>query len=328
MQGPTGTPATSVVICAYTMARWDLLRRAVRSVRSQTAPALEILLVVDHCPAMLSRARELGDDVRVCANVEPRGLSGARNTGVAAARGDVVAFLDDDAAAAPDWLEHLTAPYGDPRVAGVGGRVVAEWEGGRPAWFPEEFDWVVGCSYTGLPSELAPVRNPIGANMSFRRESLVRVGGFSAAVGRVGARPRGCEETELSIRISRRDPASVVVLEPRAVVRHHVPAERSRWDYFWRRCWAEGCSKASVSQLTDARSALASERSYVRQTLPRGVVRGLADVVRRGEAVGISRSLAIVAGLGVTAAGYGVGRAGLMANPGIRSTSLGATAWT
>lgn len=311
---PTGaiaqprTPTISVVVCAYTMARVALLDRALWSVRSQTRPALETLLVVDHCPELLERARDLVGGVRVCANTEGKGLSGARNTGVAIARGDVVAFLDDDAAAAPDWLEWLARPYDDPQVVGVGGHVIAEWEGGRPAWFPQEFDWVVGCSYVGQPTGVSAVRNPIGANMSFRRAAMVAVGGFSAEVGRVGARPTGCEETELSIRVARRDPTSLIVLEPRAVVGHHVPRDRSRWGYFWRRCWAEGLSKASVSRLTDPRSALSSERFYVFHTLPRGAACGLADAMRRGDAGGPARALAIGAGLTVTASGYVVGK--------------------
>jgi glycosyltransferase involved in cell wall biosynthesis len=308
-------PTVSVIVCAYTMARWELLGRALGSVRSQTTPALEILLVVDHCPELLVRVEELGEGVRGMPNVEAVGLSGARNTGVATALGDVVAFLDDDAAAAPDWLEHLVRPYDDPHVVGVGGRVIAEWERGKPTWFPQEFNWVVGCSYLGQPTVLSVVRNPIGANMSFRRDAVVGVGGFSADVGRVGTRPVGCEETELSIRVARRDPASTIVLEPRAVVRHHVPGDRSRWGYFWRRCWAEGVSKASVSRLTDPRSALSSERSYALRTLPLGAARGLTDAVRRRESGGVARSLAIGAGLTITATGYAVGRRARRAVP-------------
>jgi hypothetical protein len=70
-----------------------------------------------------------------------------------------------------------------------------------------------------------------------------------------------------------------------------------------------------VSRLTDPRSALSSERSYALRTLPRGAVRGLGDAVRRGDPRGASRTLAIGAGLGVTAAGYAVGRAGRIAVP-------------
>lgn len=308
-------PTVSVVVCAYTTARWELLCRAIRSVRAQTVPPLEILLVVDHCPELLARARDLGADVRVCANVESAGLSGARNTGVVRARADVVAFLDDDAVAEEDWLAHLLRPYDDPRVVGVGGHVVAEWEGGMPEWFPQEFNWVIGCSYTGLPQNLAVVRNPIGANMSFRRDAIVGVGGFATGLGRVGRRPSGCEETELSIRVVRRDPTSLILLEPRAIVRHHVPEDRSRWSYFWRRCWAEGLSKATVSLLADPRSALASERAYTLHTLPRGAARSLGDAIRRGEPRCVSRALAIGAGFGVTAAGYVVGKAGRAAVP-------------
>lgn len=315
MDSKQGTPSVTVVVCAYTMVRWDLVGRALGSIRSQTTPALEILLVVDHCPELLARGRELGPDVRVLPNSGPIGLSGARNTGVAAARGEVVAFLDDDAVAAPDWLERLLGPYADPHVVGVGGHVSPEWEGGRPAWFPQEFNWVVGCSYAGQPTGASVVRNPIGANMSFRRDAVVAVGGFSAEVGRVGTRPAGCEETELSIRVVRRDPTSSIVLEPRAVVRHHVPGNRGRWGYFWRRCWAEGLSKASVSRLTDPRSALSSERSYTLHALPRGAAHGLADAVRRREPSGVVRALAIGAGFTITAAGYATGRAARPAGP-------------
>lgn len=308
-------PTVSVVVCAYTTERWDLLSRSLESVRAQTVAPVELILVVDHCPELLSRAGELGPDLVVCPNTGPRGLSGARNTGVARACGDIVAFLDDDASAEPDWLAHMLDAYDDPRVVGVGGHVVPEWADRRPKWFPAEFDWVVGCSYTGLPDARAEVRNPIGANMSFRRDVILAAGGFATSLGRVGRRPLGCEETELSIRVVRRDPASVIVLEPRAVVRHHVPGERGRWAYFWRRCWSEGLSKASVSRLVDPRSALASERAYAVRTLPRGAARGLGDAIRRGDVLGASRALAIGAGLGVTAAGYAVGRAGRTSTP-------------
>jgi glycosyltransferase involved in cell wall biosynthesis len=269
-----------------------------------------VIVVIDHCPELEALAREelVEDGVRVVANQATPGLSGARNTGVETARGDVVLFLDDDAVAEPGWLEGHTQHYRDDGVLGVGGMVVPRWQATPPRWFPAEFGWVVGCSYVGQPTVTAEVRNPIGANMSFRRHVLEAVGGFSEALGRVGTLPLGCEETELAIRAAQRFPKGVILHEPRAVVRHDVPAGRARWSYFRRRCWAEGRSKATVTVLSEPRRALATERSYVLRTLPVGAARSILKAAREGDLAHAGQALAIGAGLSITTAGYLTGR--------------------
>lgn len=297
----------SVVICAYTERRWDDIVAAVASVRAQTRPPARTILVVDHNPPLLERACVAFPDLRVVPNAGRGGLSGARNTGVAHAVGDVVAFLDDDARAEPDWLERLAAAYSSPSVVGVGGAATPVWPGRRPSWLLPEFDWVVGCSFAGMPTARAPVRNLIGANMSFRREVFGTVGGFTDGIGRVGSRPLGCEETELGIRLRQWRLGVRLVYEPDAVVRHRVTADRAAWRYFCSRCYAEGLSKAMVARLVGARDALETERRYVRSVLPRAVVRGL-DPRRRDRAAGIAGACAVLAGLGLTAAGYARGR--------------------
>lgn len=297
---------TSVVICAYANERWEDLAVAVESVRRQTCPPLEVIVAIDHNPPLLERARSALPDVTVIENHEARGLSGARNSAIAVARGDIVAFLDDDAAAEPKWLERLTAGYREPGVLGVGGAIDPRWLDGRPAGFPREFEWVVGCSYEGLPKASSAVRNLIGANMSLRREVFAQVGGFRSGIGRVGSLPVGCEETELCIRARQRAPGAVFIYEPQARVVHSVPAARATYGYFCRRCFAEGLSKALVSGWTGRGDALASERRYVRRTLPVGVRRGVADAVR-GDMSGLVRAGMIVSGLAITAAGYLVG---------------------
>ncbi|MFI9802141.1 glycosyltransferase family 2 protein [Streptomyces sp. NPDC052302] len=296
-------PSLSVVVCAYTLDRWDDLRAALASLESQRRPPDEIVLVIDHCPALHRRATERLTTARVVANRERRGLSGARNTGVRTAVSDVVAFLDDDAVAEPSWTERLLSRYDDPRVAGVGGLVVPWWQSGRPAWFPPEFDWVVGCSYRGLPQEAAPVRNFIGANMSFRRERLLAAGGFRTDLGRVGTRPLGCEETELCLRITARDPGAVLLYDPTAAVRHKVPARRASWSYYRSRCYAEGLSKAVVARHSAGVTALSSERAYLRSTIPRAVRQAL----RPGRPAPARTVAALSLGVGATAAGYAVG---------------------
>lgn len=321
---PVSAVAISVVICAYSDQRWPQLRAAAESVRRQSLPALETIVVIDHNAALLARARGELAGVHVVENEQPRGLSGARNSGLGRARGDVVAFLDDDAIADPDWLKWLAAPYAEPHVLGVGGAVAPQWEHARPAGFPPEFQWVVGCSYEGLPDRRAPVRNVIGASMSLRREVLDLAGGFTTGIGRVGSVPLGCEETELCIRARRLRRDGVILYEPRSRVEHFVPRARATWRYFCSRCFAEGISKALVSSSTGPGDALAAERLYVRRTLPSGVARGLADALR-GDPWGLVRAAAIVGGLIVTVVGYAAGGVALATGRAPRLHERGTT---
>jgi GT2 family glycosyltransferase len=302
-----GPLSATVVICAYTDERWDDIVRSVESACHQDHAARDVVVVVDHNPDLLARCRARFPVLTVIANAEPAGLAGARNTGVAHADADVIAFLDDDAQAARDWLGRLLQAYTDPDVLGVGGGVEPAWSGHRPRSMPPEFDWVVGCSYVGLPSATAAVRNLIGANMSLRRSVFTEVGGFAAGLGRVRSRPAGCEETELCIRARARHGNGRFVYEPGAMVRHRVTAERESWRYFRARCFAEGRSKAVVASLVGAGPALESEWDYVRHTLPRGVARGVRDAVS-GDPAGFGRAGLIVAGLSLTTAGYVAGR--------------------
>ena len=303
----TQPPTVSVVVCAYTEERWADLVAAIDSCRAQTYAPLETVVVVDHNAELLERLRRERPDVVAVVNDEQPGLSGARNSGVRAARGEIVAFIDDDAVAAPDWLEFLVDAYADPAVIGVGGRIEPVWPDRRPAGLPPEFDWVVGCTYRGLPTERSAVRNMIGANMSLRSGVLATVGGFRSDLGRIGNRPLGCEETELCIRAQQNLPGAVILYEPRARVHHRVTPERMRWRYFHSRCYAEGLSKAVVAARAGNGDGLSSERDYALRTLPRGVLRGVSEAVRGRDLAGMVRGLAIVAGLLVTTAGYAVG---------------------
>ena len=305
--GAPPPPTVSVVICAYTLERWETLVAAIESVRRQRYPAHEIIAVSDHNDALLRAVRARFPQLTALANTGPRGIAGGRNCGIAVASGAVVAFLDDDAIADPDWLAHLAAAYADPRVQGVGGQIDPRWEGGQPRWFPGEFNWIVGCHYTGLPTATAEVRNMIGANMSVRRSVFAAIGGFRTEIGRTGKTPLGCEETEFCIRLHQRLPAAVLRHEPRVRIEHVVPSWRTTRAYFVRRCWAEGLSKALVSRLVGAGDGLASEWTYTLRTLPRGVLRGLRDGLR-GDLAGFGRAAAIVVGLTITTAGYLRGR--------------------
>lgn len=301
----------AVVICAHTEDRWPTLTAALSQVGRQRRDGDQVVLVVDGNQALLERARrDLPEDVLVVPNVERRGLSGARNSGVQATRVELVAFLDDDAVPRPDWLDALRERFADPAVMMVGGAVEPRWErGAAPAWFPDEFGWVVGCDYRGMPGDGAAIRNPIGANMAVRRSSLAAAGGFSPELGRVGADTAGAEETEMGIRISSAQPGARIVRDTSAVVDHHVPATRSTVGYFTTRCWSEGRSKARLAASVGAGSALSVETGHAARLVSTSLLRYLGQAVT-GDPAALLRGFWTLAGLAVTTAGFARGRLG------------------
>jgi glucosyl-dolichyl phosphate glucuronosyltransferase len=322
-------PSVSVVICAHAHDRWDDTLAAVASVRAQSHPAKELIVVVDHNPSLHQRLKAELPDATVIENREQQGLSGGKNTGIAASTGQVVAFLDDDAVADVNWLKCLLDAYTDPDVVGVGGRTLPAWDTERPSWFPEEFDWVIGCTYIGMPTRRAPVRNVLGGNASFRRDVFDQVGGFISGIGRdLSTRPLGCEETEFCIRLGQQIPGAVLLFDEQAVIWHRVRIDRCRFAYYRSRCYAEGLSKAMVTRSVGAGDGLSSERRYASRTLPAGVVRGVAGALR-GDAIGLGRAAAIVAGLSAVTLGYVNGAAnGVAERRRLRNSTRAAAAVT
>ena len=296
----------SVVICAHTLERWDDLTAAVASVQRQDATAREIIVSIDDNPELLERAGHAFEEALVVANAQLPGVAGAKNTGAQAAKGAIVAFLDDDATAEADWLGLLAAGFEDDEVIGVGGAVVPVWPEQRPAWFPEEFDWVVGCTYRGMPVGRAAVRNFIGANMAFRREVFERVS-FFPGIGHAGGRPLGGSDPDFCIRVSTSFPGRVLLYEPSARVHHRVTPERARWSYFVRRCLNEGTAKGVLTRRVGWQDALRSERAYTRHVLPSAVARGVSGAIRGRRRSSALNAAAVVAGFAITAAGYAVG---------------------
>ena len=298
----------SVIVCTHSQARWQYLIQAVQSVQNQSRAPREIIVVVDHNPALREQIQAQFPDVCLVENRELKGASGSKNSGVAAATSRFVAFLDDDAVAEPDWLETLVTGLSDADVIGVGGTTLPRWPNRRPRWFPKEFDWVVGCTHRGMPKTVAPIRNLIACNMIVRRDIFESFGGFRHGIGPNAGRPLGCEETEFCIRVSQQLPHKIWLQQPQAQVHHQVPIRRTTWQYFLQRCYGEGLSKALITNLVGTQAGLASERRHVARTLPLGVLRGVRDLLLGFDIGGLGRATAIVLGLAATTFGYIQGR--------------------
>jgi glycosyltransferase involved in cell wall biosynthesis len=302
----TDLPTVSVVIAAFAMERWNNLQEAVASVRAQTIWVLETTVVIDHNATLLDRAKRELPDIIVIPNVGSRGASGARNSGVAASHGEVVAFLDDDAVASANWLESLLRHFVDPHVVGVGGKMIPLWSGSRPRWFPHEFDWTVGASYRGMPEQAAQVRNVWGCNMAISRHVFDRIGGFREGLSKVGARSRP-EDTDLCLRAAAAQPKGTWIYEPNGVAGHRVPLKRTTFGYFLYRCLLEGWGKAALAALNGTGKSTSAEWLYTHRVLPKGIARGLRDTVS-GDVSGGMRSIAIAAGFSFAVAGFMTGR--------------------
>lgn len=315
----------SVVVATYTASRWDELAACVSALGRQAVAPAEVIVVVDHNPELLESARQAFRSARVVDNHHARGLAGARNAGIEAASGAIVAFVDDDARPEADWLARLHDCFSDPFAVGAGGALIPRWTDRVPRWVPTEFYWVFGCSYTGLPEQLAPIRNPIGANMAVRKDVLVKIGGFREggegdqpreirSRGVVRARGNVPDDTDLAIRTSQRLPWSVWLYQPEARVHHTVTRERSSLGYFIRRSFEEGAGKAQLSAFVGSHDGLSSERRHLAVVLPRGFARGLRQFLE-GDLQGGLRSLVIVIGVMSSAAGFVLARLGCLVKP-------------
>jgi len=298
------------------MKRWDQILLCLDGIGRQTRKPDEIILISDHADDVYNAFVEMnvGD---VYENRLRRGVAGARNTGWQAAKGEIVAFLDDDAYPEEDWLEKLVAPIEEnPNVAAAGGWIEPTGDN-VPAWYPTEFYWVFGCSWAGL-SGRKTLRNPIGASMAWRRSTLETVGGFTTEIGRAResllsaetsgaveattdrlfAGLYGCEETIAGMRA--REAGNIVFHAESSVAHHYVGTERVCLRYLLRRCWGEGISKEFVQHISGQR--LADESRHVFRILG-----SLARYsVRRGgwRSIGFS-----VVGLSWTTAGFLYGKA-------------------
>lgn len=275
--------------------------RAIESVRDQDYPNIPTV-VVDYNEELYWRVlNAVPENVSVIRNTRSRGAAGARNTAALVSDCALVAFLDDDACAKAAWLRSLVCAMEQPGVVGVGGRILPRWQEERPRWFLPEFGWVVGASIAGDGNEIFPVRNVWSGSMMVDREAFQKVDGFRELLSKVGGAARP-EDTELCLQLSQvYGPAGNWLMVPSALVEHYVPAHRTTLQYFLTRSWAEGAGKAQLHAMASDRSrALADEKIYLSEAIPRAFGVGILQSLRLRNVDGLMRSGTIL--LGVTAA--------------------------
>jgi glycosyltransferase involved in cell wall biosynthesis len=298
-------PSATVAICTHDRA--GLIGRAIEAVLGEARAAGAEVLVVDNASTddtaavLAALGRRFPGAFRVVH--EPRlGLSAARNRALAEARGEVVAYLDDDATPRPGWLAALLEPYATPGVVCTGGRIVLRFESPPPPWLTPALHPALSAFDLGDRPRRVRYRvgdlYPYGANISFRAADALALGGFSTRVGPLGRRPLVHDETDLCFRLDRA--GGEIRYAPAAVVEHLVLPERLTPAYLLARHAAGGRSGA----LFEIRNrglwrALGKLRWYYRPHLaalpyrPRAPIdpERLARECRRREALGYLRGL-------------------------------------
>ena len=275
-------PLVSIIITTYTSKRLKDVLALLDSLKSQTYHRLEIVFVGENdpqlCESVIQYAKESRmKGVRVLFNHGPRGLSHARNLGAVQAKGELLAFLDDDALAFPDWAAALVDGFAErPEAIGVTGPAFPQWEDKSMCWFPEEFYWMISCptpGWTGL-GEATWVRNAWGMNMAFRREAFMScqfsedfVGGNQGAADGTKLGLLG-DDTDFSLRVSQTT-GGKILYSPTIRVRHKVYRHRLSPRFLRHRAFWEGYTKATLARSYKwkgiASHSLATERALLRQ---------------------------------------------------------------
>ncbi len=233
------TIQASVIVCTYNRA--ESLRHTLNALAAQQLPSTVEweLIVVDNNSSDQTREVVLAAQAQFATLHylhEPRqGLSFARNCGIAAARGEVLLFTDDDVRPEPDWIATVLAALEREQAEACGGYIAPDWEVAPPAWLTERF-----YGFLAIKTETAACRIdtldrlPFGANMAFRRQLFDRFGRFDTERGRKGNQLASGEDGELFARLIR---AGIKVIHvPEARVHHRIEAFRVEKRYFrrWR----------------------------------------------------------------------------------------------
>jgi glycosyltransferase involved in cell wall biosynthesis len=181
---------------------------------------------------------------------EPQqGKSYALNAGIREARGEVLAFLDDDVTVEPTWLGNLTAALYDDKWAGAGGRIILQWPSSLPPWLSIEgpharFPFPAFNQGHEAKQLMGP---PFGTNMAFRKEMFEKYGVFRTDLGPSPNHeiPRPSEDTEFGRRLVAG--GERLRYEPSAIVYHPVTEERINKEYFLK--WSFDLGRANIRTL-------------------------------------------------------------------------------
>jgi GT2 family glycosyltransferase len=244
-------PALSIVVSSYTVERLSDICELLDSIKVQTYPNIETIFVAESSQELLSTIITYANErniqnLEVIFNEGEPGLSAARNLGIKQAKGDIIAFVDDDTILYENWAEEMVKAYKDDSVIGVTGPAFPLWQDEAMSWFPEECYWIISCTaWTGW-DEVQEVRNAWGHSMSFRREAFEQCGVFDNTFG--FHKGPLAEDIEFSLRV-RTKTGKHIIYHPGVRLRHRVHQYRISWRFIRERSYWIGHSRRMMKRL-------------------------------------------------------------------------------
>ena len=244
-------PIISAVVCTYN--RYGLLKGALQSLSEQTLDKgqYEVIVVdnnsTDHTWQVAQEFAANHDNIKVVKE-QRQGKSYALNTGIAASRGEYIAFMDDDAKASPDWLKRILEAFETvkPEPTAVGGKIYPWYEQIPPEWFTDDMEirtWGEGKGF------LQPPRAQYGfsgSNMAIPIKILEDYGGFVEGLGPSGEKFDTGEEITLFDKIYRDNPR--FWYDPDIYVNHFVPTRKMSIKYRIKRAYVAGASMVLIQK--------------------------------------------------------------------------------
>lgn len=303
----------------YSLERLQDTIEAVSSLLKQSYPENEVVVVVDRDRNLYSRLLEKLPEHVHLRLTNDAGASSARNLGIKEAKGEIVAFIDDDVIVDRDWLVTLVRHYQDPNVISVGGKIKPLWASDSQRHFPKELYWIIGCTYEEGLERVHEVRNNFAGNMSFRGKVFEHLS-FSTSCQKIDGEHSDAEktkflgkyletdDTEFYIRVHERFADTKTIYDPKALAYHRIYPYRTSLGHMLRKAFSEGISKAYIACLYSNNIkgyALSKEREYFRSLFTKWVPTRVKEVLK-GKSIRINvKSILLVSVVSVTVvAGY------------------------
>lgn len=294
------TPKVSVIATTVSRKRLSDFHDLILTLGDQDVDDFELIVVVDEDESYFKEieamVKECDYPCKVVFNDDNQGLAHSRNLGIGYAKGEIFAFIDDDAEPHPQWIRTMVQNFEDSNVGGMAGDIIPKWMAEGMDWFPRELYWMISCSYSITPQERGEIDRGFGVDMAFSRSAIEKVGRFDKRFGITKKRWIGGEDTEMFIRVKMA--GYKVIFEPDMRVSHHIHPQRLQLNNLIKRAIAQGRGTVIMKRGLNIKVSDRSGKSYILDSFFRFVPTKMKGVLTKNAIPNI-RDLGLVMSINI-----------------------------